>query len=500
MKRLKLLAAALAFFLIGCGFFNNTTESVTVNCQVFLTGGSGRASVESPAKVVDAGDEKTVELVWSSPYYDYMIVDGTRYENEAKEGDNSVFTIPFSNYDTEFPVIADTTAMSEPHEIEYQITVYNTDTADLKSSEDVPLEPVEEAYDLGGLSYDHEMDLEYASGFSVGYYLDSKQKEYKFVTIQGVGSSKTNQYFLFAPVGTNPKVSDNVAVITEPCSTYLVSTSVMDYISKIDSLDRIAFSGTKASDWYVKKAKKAMEDGQVLFAGKYSAPDYELLVSSGCDFAIENTMIFHNPEAKEKLEELGIPVMVETSSYEATPLGRLEWIKLYGAIYDKEDLATEVFDQQKLRVSQVTEKENTNKTVAFFSISSNGQITVRKSNDYISSMIKMAGGNYVPKDLYDSENALSTMKMTAEDFYLVAADADILIYNSTIEGELKSVQELQGKLQSLEDFKAIKNGEVYCLKEGYFQKSTSVAEFIEELHEILKGSYKSGECFYKLKE
>lgn len=507
MKRLKLLAAALAFCLIGCGFFNNTTENsksdgeyYTVNCAVALTGGSGRASVESPAQVKEAGDEKTVKIVWSSPYYDYMIVDGIRYENEEKEGGNSVFTIPFEEYDTEFSVIADTTAMSEPHEIEYGITVYETDTSTWKSSDDVPLEPVEMVYDLGPLDFDHKMELDYACGFSVEYYSDGQGNEYKFVTIQGIGSSKNNQYFLFAPEGTKPKVSDNVKVITDVDKTYLVSTSVMDYISKVDSLDSIAFSGTKASDWHLKKAKEAMEDGEVLFAGKYSAPDYELLVSEGCNFAIENTMIFHNPEAKEKLEELGIPVMVETSSYETHPLGRLEWIKLYGAIYDKEDLATEIFNEQKQRVEEVAGQENTNKTVAFFSVSSNGQITVRKSDDYISRMIKMAGGNYVPKDLYDSENALSTMKMTAEDFYLATVDADVLIYNSTIEGEINSIQELQGKLQSLEDFKAVKNGEVYCMREGYFQKSTSVAEFIEEMHEILTGSYKSGECFYKIKE
>ena len=115
-------------------------------------------------------------------------------------------------------------------------------------------------------------------------------------------------------------------------------------------------------------------------------------------------------------------------------------------------------------------------------------------------MIKMAGGSYVPEGIYDSENALSTLKITVEDFYLYASDADILIYNSTIEGEFESIEELMQKLQALEDFKAIKEGKVYCLKEGYFQKSTSVAEFIEELHNILTDSHTEGECFYKLKE
>ena len=67
-----------------------------------------------------------------------------------------------------------------------------------------------------------------------------------------------------------------------------------------------------------------MEEGDILYAGKYSAPDYELILDEGCNLAIENTMIYHNPEVKEKLEELGIPVLVERSSYESHPLGRLE--------------------------------------------------------------------------------------------------------------------------------------------------------------------------------
>lgn len=62
----------------------------------------------------------------------------------------------------------------------------------------------------------------------------------------------------------------------------------------------------------------------------YSAPDYELILSKNCDLAIESTMIYHKPEVKEKLEQFGIPVLVEHSSYESHPLGRTEWLKLYG--------------------------------------------------------------------------------------------------------------------------------------------------------------------------
>ncbi len=90
----------------------------TIN--VDLEGGTGRASVESPAVIRKNGDEIIAVIVWSSPYYDYMIVDGQKYE-PVNTGGNSVFEIPVDSFDIPLEVIADTTAMSEPHEIEYTL-------------------------------------------------------------------------------------------------------------------------------------------------------------------------------------------------------------------------------------------------------------------------------------------------------------------------------------------------------------------------------------------
>jgi iron complex transport system substrate-binding protein len=128
-------------------------------------------------------------------------------------------------------------------------------------------------------------------------------------------------------------------------------------------------------------------------------------------------------------------------------------------------------------------------------------ISIRKPGDYITSMIEMAGGSYVPANISVSEdNALSTMKITMEDFYVEAVDADVLIYNSTIEGEIKSIDELIKKSEVLKDFKAVKSGNVYCLSKGYFQQSSDVAEFIEDVHIILTGESGSLQHLFKLKE
>ena len=272
----------------------------------------------------------------------------------------------------------------------------------------------------------------------------------------------------------------------------------MDLVCEIDGLSNVKYTALKEKDWYVQKAADAMKSGDLIYAGKYSAPDYELLLAGGCKFAVENTMISHNPEVKEKLEELGMKVFVERSSYEKHPLGRLEWIKLFGVLFGKEQQAKAYFDAQVEQVKPILEKENTGKTVAFFAVSSDGTITVRKTNDYVASMIGLAGGNYSLGGYTDGEkNALSTMKMQMEDFYAAEKDADILIYNGTIEGELKTVDELIKKNSLFEDFKAVKNGQVYTTGSNFYQQSTGTCDFIEDLNKILTGDADTSYRFLK---
>ena len=195
--------------------------------------------------------------------------------------------------------------------------------------------------DLAGLKYDHSLELQYADQFSVDYYEDG----YALITIAGDGQ------FLLVPEGKEAPegLDSDIAVIKQPLDNiYLVATSAMDLFCALDGLDSISLSGTNADGWYIDEAKKALEDGSISFAGKYSAPDYELILSKNCDLAIESTMIYHKPEVKEKLEQFGIPVLVEHSSYESHPLGRTEWLKLYGVLLGKEELA------DKLNVSSNT--------------------------------------------------------------------------------------------------------------------------------------------------
>lgn len=350
----------------------------------------------------------------------------------------------------------------------------------------------EDKKELAGFSCTGKQKLNYATQFSLEEY-----GEYDMITVVDGGR------FLVVPKDKEiPKnLPKDVTVLKKPLNrTYLVSTSAMDLIQAASAIASIRLSGTKQDAWYIEEAKKAMEEGKIIYAGKYNAPDYEQILKEECNLAIENTMIYHNPEVKEKLESLGIPVFVERSSYEKHPLGRLEWIKVYGLLFDKEQEAADFFEKEMAKIEPVMKKENTKKSVACFYVTSNGIVNVRKPNDYIAKAIALAGGKYVPSTIESEEkNALSTMNMQMEDFYAAAKSADILLYNSTIGGEINNKKELLQKNPLFSDFLAVKNNKVYCITGDFFQKSTGIGDFMVDLGNVVRDSDKESKYIKKLR-
>ena len=328
------------------------------------------------------------------------------------------------------------------------------------------------------LVFSHHYQLDYAQQFTADCY----EGGYTMVSIPDSG-----QKFLVVPqdAAEVDSLPADVTVLRQPVENiYLVSTSVMDLILHLDALDSITLSGTKADGWYLPEAKQAMEEGRIAYAGKYSAPDYEQILAANCGLAIENTMILHTPEVKEQLEHFGIPVLVERSSYESGPLERMEWIKLYGILLGKEEQAEQVFAAQEAAIAPLLEQEPTGKSCAFFSLSSNNLATVRKGSDYVAKMIEMAGGAYVFSDLTDNGNSLATMNLPLEDFYAGAKDADVLIYNSAIEGMIASVSQLTERFPLLNEFKAVQNGQVWCTTQSLFQQSMELADLILDMNKV----------------
>ena len=490
----------------------------TYQMEVELLGGSGRASVTSPAEVEIKDGKAVATLEWSSPNYDYMVVNGEKYLPVNTEG-NSVFRIPVEAFDRDITVIADTVAMSTPHEIEYTLNFHagengqNAAKADTTGQEDTDdSQKGQQTAVVGGdsakttaspLTYDHSMELSYAENFAVDYY----EGGYKLLTTRLNGDRillvpQHQQAPKDAEALVSPSAEGEpgkLMVLQEPVKNlYLVASSVMDMFAQLDSMDAISMCGLKEEDWYIPAAKQAMKDGTLLYAGKYSQPDYELIVSQNCSLAIENSMIYHTPEVMEKLGEFGIPTLVEYSSYEEHPLGRVEWVRFFGALLDQEEKADQLFEKQKEALKRVEAEESTGKTVAFFYITSNGLVQVRQSTDYIPKMIELAGGKYVFENLGDPDSRRSTVNLQLEDFYDGAQDADFLVYNTTIDRQVQTLEDLLKKCSLLKDFKAVKNHQVWCTAEDMYQQSMSAGNLIGDFHRMLTGDNEETRYLYRL--
>ena len=368
--------------------------------------------------------------------------------------------------------------------------------AEVPAAEDPAAAPAD-APVIEGLTFTEESPLKYATVFRLFRY----EGGYTLIRIDNGGD------FLVVPEGaavpakmdssvTVPSgLPEGVTVLQQPLDKiYLAATSAMSLFAAVDALGHIRLTGTRESGWYIDAAVEAMQRGDIEFAGKYSEPDYERLIDEECDLAIESTMIYHTPKVKEMIEDLGIPVLVDRSSYEQHPLGRTEWIKLYAALVGKDAEAAEFFDQQAAIITQLEGFENTGKTVAFFFVNSDGSIVIRKPTDYIPKMIELAGGRYAFEN-FVTDQTNTSVSVTMETFYGTAVDADVLIYNASIDAPISSINELLAKDALFADFKAVQEGNVWCTGKSFYQATDIVGEMIRDIPLALTGGAESDMTF-----
>lgn len=487
---LALLILALALWLGGCGGASGLQDG-TYAVDLRLEGGSGRAEVLSPAQLEVEQGRMTLTLVWTSANYDYMLLDGQKYTPLSLEP-GSTFRLPVERLGAPMEVAANTTAMSTPHEIQYTLTVFAPGEHPETAAPAEPETAAESADTLRRqleevLVYDHSMELEYAQGFAVDCY----QGGYCLLTIPGDGRS-----CLVVPEGqpVPSGLPESLTLLCQPLDRiYLAASSVMDLFLSLDALDAVAFTGTRQDSWHLPRVREAMAQGRLAYGGSYSTPDYERICAAGCSLAIESTMIYHAPEVRQQLERFGVPVLVDRSSYEPSPLGRVEWIKLYGLLTGREHEAQRAFDAQKAAFAALEQQPATGKTVVFFYLPSGGGVNVRRAGDYIPQLIRMAGGCYLPQP-GGEESGSGTFSMEMEAFYALAKQADYLIYNSTIEGELDTLEALLARAPLLANCRAVQQGQVFCTTQDLYQSSMALGDFAQDLAGMLAGQ-RRGLCY-----
>lgn len=629
-----LLLSVVASFLFGCGVRTGADASAAQPSEVSasatglqsfaelseipdgsywirvsMTGGSGRASISSPTGFYVTDGQATADIHWSSASYDYMKLDGVRYEAFTDAAGHSAMTIPVSALDSAIPVLADTTAMSKPYEIEYELSFDGSALlpmadASMAEAHALPTDELQRtmqsattqvadagssgsaegngnsasagsnlaaagdaqatngqsgtstgtagasgttdadgsvlwsaAPEIDGLTFVSSEKNDVAEYFRLSIYEDASGVKYQLLETAGGlhrylivpaeaqisgkssvsaesevssragteanhGGKKSAKSGTEAELRFTARASEansankekkgdalELTVLQQPLTTtYVAASAVMAPLCDLGAVRQIRFSGLREEGWYVDEARAAMKEGTMLFAGKYSEPDYETLLREGCDLALESTMIYRAPEVTEKLNALGIPVYIDYSSYEPHVLGRLEWIRVYGALFGHEEKAQQWYQTERDRILAIQKTaEKSSPTVVYFYVNASGQIQVRQPNDYIPELLELAGARYLAPDMSGlSGSRKSNVTVSLEDFYSSCKDADYLIYSATLDRPLSSIQELLGKNALFADFKAVKEGHVYTTDKDFYQLSDRMADFAEDVSRMLQ--------------
>ncbi len=346
---------------------------------------------------------------------------------------------------------------------------------------------MEEDYD-GRLVYDSSMELQYVKGFSVDYYKGG----YKLISI--IDGTK----LLIVPEGMSvpEDTEDDTIVLQQPVENILVSsTPTTSLINAVGALDAISLTTYDMDSWYIDSVKEALENGSMQYIGNYNEPDYEMITASGTDFAIFSAMLTEDVAAQ--LEQLGVRVMLDRAAEEEHPLARVEWMKLYGAMFNLEEKAEELVNEQIAYVDEIASKEATGKSVAIFYITSKGALYARNADDYMAKMVDLAGGEYILSDVGVGESG--TINMEMEAFYDAAKDADYIIYIWSLGGRPETLADFLERSEILADMKAVQEGNVWCTTPDFFQISNTLGSMINDMNLMLNADETTDTLTYLFK-
>jgi len=347
----------------------------------------------------------------------------------------------------------------------------------IQKVEDVVSNPEEIANNDKTLVKTGELELKYAKSFSVEYF----EGGYKILT-DGNGD-KT----ILIPVGKEvPELDEDIKVVHQPVKKVgPFSTVNMTMLRALDSIDMATIVTTPLDGWYVDDVIERMESGQITFVGRNNSPDYELIQAANPDVILLTASMDENTlKMIESLEELGINWIGMNVNMENDPRGRLEWVKYVGAILDKEEEAEEFFERELKKIEEIEnstlESDGVKPKVSYVRITDDGY-TVKNQGDYSVKMLELAGGDYIFKDLNPGKDG--TLKISAEEFYKAAEDADIIIYEN-MGAFVGTMEEFLEKGDHLSGIKAVKEGRVWVTKRNYWQSADKAADMIKELRDI----------------
>ena len=350
----------------------------------------------------------------------------------------------------------------------------------------------------------------FAELFFIEHLKDENEKAYSKIEVFDK-EKKLDTSWLLLPEGVD-KVSGapagvNIMTFRDRQNIMVSSASTMALINAMDALSKVPMT-TADTTWRIQEIKDAIDKGTVKEVGKYSKPDYEQIISIGAEkhvtFAVFSTMLDSVPDVYDQLTKTcNLRIMRDQSSYESHPLGRTEWIKIYGEIFDMRDKSDAVFNGQVEILNETTSKINVpeaeRKTVLiFYTTSTKDTFYVRNAADYVTELVNLGGGKQVAEI---GPGKSGNTKMTQESFIQECSQADYVLYNWTSGASGVKDESLQGLIDArlgdwFKDFKAYKEGNVWRTSNDFYQKMDKMGEMVADIYKMLYGENVSDTLTY----
>ncbi len=297
--------------------------------------------------------------------------------------------------------------------------------------------------------------VRFAKNFQIEVY-----DGYKILKVKEDGSWKTYVLYRNKP----PKGIRGIPIKIPVKRMVVMSSTHIAQLEAINGTDAIVgFMYGHRYRLYFPDVVERLKRGEIVDLGSPNAPDYEKLIELHPDVVI--IYVTSNTEkVREKLKELGIKYIVDSEWLENNPLGRVEWVKFFGALLDKDKEAEKYFDKVVENVTKIEEvvKRAKKKPNVLWASVYRGKVYIPRGESYVAKMIEYAGGNYLFKDI----NGTGYEIVNIEDLLLRGQKADVMIYPSYYVKSLDDIKRIEPRITNLNVFKERR---VYNITPDYWQ-------------------------------
>lgn len=354
---------------------------------------------------------------------------------------------------------------------------------------------VPQATEVSGLEKDRDIVVDKAKFFNIesfkdGYYIIDTQKDNFSQRVLVVPEGKE------IPEGTGK----DTIIVKQPVTTSRVdSISWIDLLERIqpEMVDKVTLVATKKEKMKIDRVSNNMDVGITEFSGTVQKPDVALIKSKNPGFYFAHPDLL-DEDAYNLLKEEEIYPFISYYHKEEDPLGRLEWIKVLGAIFGDFDSAEAYYNDQKAVFESVDASKAQGKTFVMFYLDKEKDIVyVRRMADAIAVLGTAAGG----KNMHSDSSRRGWEEIKTDDFITGYKDTDYMIYMSDHGDSIMSLTDLKNSNEKFGEFKAVKDNNVWRTSKD-FQIMNNYGDLVKDLNSVFAGdtSAEQSENFVKLGE